>query len=240
MSLEQIDQLILSQFGLATRVMGPRALDRAVRRRLDALHLTSDQLDTYVAALRSSSTERQELLELLVVPETWFFRNERVFPYLARYVMQEWLPANPVGRLRVLSLACATGEEPYSILMALRDAGLPLDRISLEAVDISERALAIAGVGIYGRNSFRSFADRDVTPIAHHLANVGQGLWQVRADLRSALKIRQGNLHDRSLPASLGHSRYDIVLCRNVMIYSPREGQQTVLNMLFGLLGDQS
>ncbi|MGE3854547.1 MAG: CheR family methyltransferase, partial [Planctomycetota bacterium] len=141
MSLDAIDSLILSHYGLATRVMGPKALGRAVNRRLDALGLGGEAVDTYTELLRTSDDERQELLELLVVPETWFFRNEKVWPWLVRWATNEWRPKHPGQQLRVLSLACATGEEPWSIAMTLRDGGWSPRDFSIEAVDISSRAL---------------------------------------------------------------------------------------------------
>ena len=96
----------------------------------------------------------------MVVTETWFFREKQPFAALVRLVIEEWLPAHPTGRLRLLSVPCSSGEEPYSMAMALMDAGFPAARFEISAVDISARALAFAQRAIYGRNSFRG-ADLD-------------------------------------------------------------------------------
>ena len=66
-----------------------------------------------------------------------------------------WLPAHPAGVLRILSAQCSTGEEPFSIVMALLDAGLEAHQFNVEAVDISQHALAHARKGVYSQNSFR-------------------------------------------------------------------------------------
>src|SRR5262249_28978799 len=103
----------------------------------------------------SSKHEIQELIETVVVPETWFFRDAKAFEVLAEFVVHEWLPASPQGSLKILSGPCSTGEEPYSVAMALLDVGMPAHRFTIDAVDISARAVAKAKAGVYGANSFR-------------------------------------------------------------------------------------
>src|SRR3954463_795415 len=107
-------------------------------------------------------------------------------------VYEEWLRTNPEGVLRVLSLPCSTGEEPYSIAMALLDAGFPAERFHVDALDISLRALAFARRGVFGRNSFRGgdgeYRDR-------HFTAAGAG-WQLGEAERRPVEFRQGNVLD--------------------------------------------
>ncbi len=113
----------------------------------------------------------------MVIPESWFFRDEQPFAYLADRAAAGWLldPARPP--LRALSLPCAGGEEPYSIAMALLDRGLPAARFEVVAVDVSAPLLVSSRRAIYSENSFRSrdltFRDRHfrATPAGFALAD---------------------------------------------------------------------
>jgi chemotaxis protein methyltransferase WspC len=234
MTLKDIELLVLERFGLSVASLGPNTLSRAVKRRLAALGSAPDAFEPYLQLLQHAAVERQELLELLVVPETWFFRDDHVWPWLARYAIGSWMPKHHDGPLRVLSLACATGEEPYSVSMALQDAGFPRSRLSIEAVDISLRSLERAGQGTYGRNSFRN---PGVLPsVAHHFDALERGFYRLRKEARLPVRFAQANLHDPGFVERLQHRRYDIIFCRNVMIYFPKEGQKRLLGAILQLL----
>src|SRR5882757_9223554 len=143
------------------------------------------------ASIGASAIEHavQALIETVVVPETWFFRDREAFAALARMAFEEWLRTraehmqhmqDTQDMMRLLSLPCSTGEEPYSMAMALLDAGFPANRSHIDAVDISARALAHARRAVYGRNSFRGdrldFRERyfEATAQGLHLSDVVQ------------------------------------------------------------------
>src|SRR6516165_3425841 len=113
------------------------------------------RVEEYRQRLLSSAGEFEELLETVVVKETWFFRDADVFSSLARLAIEQWLPRNRGGKMRLLSLPCSSGEEAFSIVMALLDAGMPADQFDVDAVDISNRALMCARRGVYMKNAFR-------------------------------------------------------------------------------------
>ena len=214
--------------GLDAGSIGIASVERAVRERLAALGLKDVQV--YWALLSSSEPELQELIEAIVIPETWFFRDPEAFAALLRVVREEWLAKHAEGTLRVLSLPCSTGEEPFSMAMALLDGGLPPSRFHIDAIDISTRAIALAGQGIYGKNSFRakdlSFRDRHFEPVerGHRL----------RDGVRRQVHFRHGNL----LSAGWLHGAhgYDVIFCRNVLIYFDRVTQRRAIEVLGRLL----
>jgi chemotaxis protein methyltransferase WspC len=147
------------------------------------------------SALAAEEKELQQLIELVVVPETWFFRDHEACATLARYAIEEWRPAHPDSMMQLLSLPCATGEEAYSMAMALLDAGLPASRFRIDAIDISIKALARAREAVYGRNSFRStdlsFRDRYFT---------GAGdTYLLSETVRRQVHFQPGNLVDEQL-----------------------------------------
>ena len=152
MSFVRFEHLLERTMGLSASSIGAPTIERAVRARLRACNL--ERPDDYWDRIRRSPDELQELVEAVVVPETWFFRDPQAFTAMV-HVAREWLSAHPSGTLRLLSLPCSTGEEPYTMAMALIDGGMPVKRFRIDAIDISCHALAKAERGIYGNNSFR-------------------------------------------------------------------------------------
>ncbi len=229
MKLPAVENLLQEAMGLNAASIGSAAIARAVQERLSACNLRDP--DLYLGHLRRSSVELQALIEAVVVPETWFFRDGAAFTALACMAQDEWLPAHPGRALSLLSLPCSTGEEPYSMTMALVDAGVPANRFRVDAVDISARNLTLAERAIYGRNSFRGqelrFRDRhfDATPVGFRL----------RPNIRQPVRFQQGNLLAADL---LPGASYDVIFCRNVLIYFDRPTQDRALAALNRLLPD--
>jgi chemotaxis protein methyltransferase WspC len=109
--IDRISELLRQHIGLDVASIGSSALEHSLKVRMKAIGVS--HLDEYWYRL-SEQEELQELIETIIVPETWFFRQQPVFEALADYAISEWLPSNIVGNLRVLSLPCATGEEAFS------------------------------------------------------------------------------------------------------------------------------
>jgi len=132
--------------------------------------------------------------------------------------------------LRYLCVPCATGEEPLSLAMALLDAGLPPDRFHIDAFDISERLLAHAKRGVYGRNSFRG---SDTAFRSRYFQETPQGC-AIDPAVRAQVTFRQANLLDDS---TLGAAQiYDAIFCRNLLIYFDHEARLKAVTKLGRLL----
>ena len=117
-----LESLLTSWIGLDSSTLGTASLGRAFQRRLEATGLTS--LDALRATVEHDLRERDLLVEEVVVSESWFFRDEQTFSFLESFART--IAAMPGRRpVRILSVPCACGEEPYSIAMRLFDAGLP-------------------------------------------------------------------------------------------------------------------
>ncbi|EEF58575.1 CheR family methyltransferase [Pedosphaera parvula] len=214
--------------GLYAPTIGFSAIESAVRARMKNLGLSSKT--DYLGALRASSSELNTLIDSVVVTETWFFRDSEPFSALVRLIKQRWIPGNHERPLRILSLPCSTGEEPYSIAMALLDSGLAATDFEIEAVDISTKALAMAERGLYQKNSFRSrnlgFRDR--------YFQLDEGGYLLSPVVRKQVRFSQGNILDERLKA--GKEGYDYVFCRNLLIYFDRATQKTVFRRVSELL----
>lgn len=228
MIVPRVQTLLRQKMGLDAESIGTAAIERAVRERMAARPGQDPQM--YWEHLCASEVEVQELIEAVVVPETWFFRDREAFGALTRIALEgsSNLPTN--RPLRVLSLPCATGEEPFSIAMALLDTGFPASRFQIDAVDISQRVIAYAERGVYGKNSFRGtdlgFRDR-------HFTRTGQN-YQLSDVVRQHVRFRQANLF-ASGAFSEAHV-YDFIFCRNVLIYFDHAGQKLAVRLLGRLL----
>ncbi|ASL43997.1 putative biofilm formation methyltransferase WspC [Burkholderia sp. AD24] len=227
-------ELLHRAMGLDAASLGHSAIERAVDQRAAAWyadgHADATLADYWNAALASPAIV-QALIETVVVPETWFYRDADAFKALARLAHERLYERGTALPLRILSLPCSTGEEPYTIAMSLLDAGIDAAQLRIDAMDISERSLAVAQRAHYGRNSFRgnAFPFRDA-----HFARTEDG-WRLAPRIVDTVRFSRANL--MQLDATV-LGVYDFVFCRNVLIYFDREAQQTALHALNNVLAE--
>ena len=216
-----IEQLLAEKTGLNVEVLGPCALERAVTARMAACAI--HEPSAYARLLHHSPHELDNLVDELTVGETWFFRDCGPFEFVREYAK------NHPG-LRILSAGCSTGEEPYSIVMALLEAGLPACSFAVDACDNSQRALRLASRAVYGPSSFREDWD-DYRQRWFEAAVAGFAL---RSEIRHLVQFHQEDLlHPVFLTA---HASYHVVFCRNLLIYLRPEAQDSVLDLMGRLL----
>ena len=230
MSMENIERMLRQRIGLHTESVGRSAISSAVGRRMATRQIGT--VHEYCQCLSATTDELDELIETVVIPETWFFRDGRPFQVL-RKVAAQLDAVRPTQRLRVLSVPCATGEEPYSIAMTLLEAGIPAARIQVDAIDISRRVLEFARAGSYGSHSFRG--DQDASMLERYFSRHGTR-FQISAQVQSLVHFDRGNLLDPDFPASAG--AYDVIFCRNLMIYFDEQAKQTAYHTLQRILAD--
>jgi len=216
-----IETMLRQKIGLDASSIGSRTIARAVEKRRLACGLSD--LTSYFYHLQTSAQELEELIETVVVPETWFFRDQEPFVYLSQYVTTEWRKASSI--LRVLSVPCSTGEEPLSIAMTLLDSGLAPTQFSIDAVDISKRALLKAKQAIYGERCFRGGG---LQAKQRYFRSLADG-YEVRPFVRNTVKFIQGNLLK---PGFLSEGKYQIIFCRNLLIYLDLAVRNQVLEAL--------
>ncbi|MRW94552.1 methyltransferase domain-containing protein [Duganella sp. FT80W] len=203
-------------------------VDRAIKNRMEQTGI--GDAETYLQQMQPE--ELTALVELVVVPESWFYRDPQAF-----YAMSEFLRARLAadsGRLaRILSIPCAGGEEPYSMAMVLTDAGIPPDNFMIDAFDISPTCVARAKSGIYGRNAFRA---QDLSFRERHFSSAGDGDYRINDSIRKQVRFKQGNLLEFDLSARSGY--YDVVFCRNLLIYFDKPTTKAAIAKLEALLAD--
>ncbi|MBA6064268.1 MULTISPECIES: CheR family methyltransferase [Pseudomonas] len=224
MTEQRFFRFLQERIGLDVESVGAAMVERALRQRCTLVQ--AQNLDDYWVRLLQSTDEQQALIEAVIVPETWFFRYPESFTALAGLAHKRVAELAGARPLRILSLPCSTGEEPYSIAMALLDGGLSPGVFRIDGLDISPSSVAKGELGVYGRNSFRgselAFRERHFTAVgeAHRLDE----------RVRQQVSLQVGNVLDPALRARQG--LYDFVFCRNLLIYFDVPTQQRVFEVL--------
>ncbi len=228
MTLAAVRRILDERVGLDPDTLGPTAFPQAVADRCRVLGLPDSS--AYAVRVGRDSAEFDALLAKLVVSETWFFRGG-VFEALAKRAT-EVRAGHPDRPFRALSVPCSTGEEPYSLAMALLDAGLiAAGSWVIDAVDVSPAAVAVAKRGVYRDLSFRQ------TPpaVRTRFFRTGADGWELDPMIRGRVRFRVGNLLAPAAFAADAAS-YDLVLCRNLLIYLTPDGRRRVVDLLETLL----
>jgi len=173
----------------------------------------------------------------LTVGETYFFREPRGFSLLCEYA-RERLAADPQAQLRLWSAGCCTGEEPYSMAMALREALPALDprQVSILGTDLNPASLAHAEAGLYRQWSFRR---TEPALRARYFTPAGPGLHALARTVREQVRFAPLNLAQPLYPsAANGTTGIDIIFCRNVLMYFSRPLMAQVIARLRACLVD--
>ena len=201
--------------------------------------LKLDSLDAYCRLLERSDAELTHIVDLITTHETSFFRQPHHFAFLENQLVPKWRDDAHRGKrpheVRVWSAACSTGEEPYSIAMALR-SGLPARggwSVHVLATDISEAALGRARAGIFSEERARRVPDPYRKAYLRAGARSQPSMVKADPEITAILRFQRINLLDGVYPVARD---YDLIFCRNVLIYMRPEAQKRVVQRLFGNL----
>lgn len=214
--------------GLSPGSLGTRMIESAIRRRMELTQSSTPQ--AYAMLVESSRVELDELTEAVVVPETWFFRYPESFTALTQWAIARRGKNGTLRQFRVLSAPCSTGEEPYSIAMALLNAGLSPGSFRVEALDISKRVIEFAKVGVYSSSAFRESGAIPTT----RFVDVEAGNHTIRPEVRQSVSFRVGNLTDPKV--MVGEPLFDAIFCRNLFIYLTDVARRSIVSTFDRLL----
>jgi chemotaxis protein methyltransferase CheR len=172
----------------------------------------------YFAQLRSDQRgEIEHLINAFTVNETYFYREDYQLRCLTNDLLLRRTAANPAGTaIRIWSVPCSTGEEPYSIAMWLLQNWPPVDSYDVEIVgsDIDTRVVEAARNGVYGQ---RALMRLDQEVIAKYFEPCGAEQWRMIEDLRQSVRFSVVNVVDAA--QTRAHGRFDVIFCRNMLIY---------------------
>jgi chemotaxis protein methyltransferase CheR len=205
-----------------------------VRKRLR--HLRMETFSEYCHYLQSVEglKELRNLIDAISTNYTNFFRDLHHFEYLKDEILQK-LPLPGAHKFRIWSAACSSGEEPYSMAMVLADffERLPRWTWEVEASDISTRMLDIAQAGVYEREQLRLPNAEWLRRFFQRGVNEFEGYCRIKGDLRGRVRFHHLNLFQPHYPFSTG---FNVIFCRNVMIYFDRATQQQLVHRLADFL----
>ncbi|CAM3736104.1 putative biofilm formation methyltransferase WspC [Pseudomonas reidholzensis] len=224
MSEQRFFRFLQERIGLDVESVGAPMVERALRQRCAALE--ANDLDDYWLRLLQSGVEQQALIEAVIVPETWFYRYPESFTALVGLAHKRLAELAGARPLRILSLPCSTGEEPYSISMALLDSGMNPQQFGIDGLDISPNSVARARQAVYGRNSFRG---SDQAFRERHFSECDEG-HRLHEQVSRQVSLQVGNVLDPTLKSRDG--QYDFVFCRNLLIYFDVPTQRRVFEVL--------
>jgi chemotaxis protein methyltransferase CheR len=173
-----------------------------------------------------------DVVEAMTTNETFFFRDKVPFDHLRQTILPEALQARANRRaLRIWCAASSTGQEPYSIAMCLKEISSMLAgwRVEIVATDLSQAVLEKSKAGIFSQ--FEVQRGLPIQMLVKHFTQTGE-LWQLNADIRAMVQHRQLNLlQDFS---HLG--TFDVIFCRNVLIYFDQDTKANIFNRLAKVL----
>jgi len=230
LNAEQLKGWIARQTGLDAELLDREWFESLMNERL-RIHGLVPSLTSYRDLLASDSDELQKLVNEVTVPETWFFRYPASFELLIAHLRELREQLSPIPQLRMLSIACATGEEPVSMVMAAVQANWPLEKISVDAVDREPRHLARAQ-----ENRFSSYSVREALPtwaerwIRREGDHVG-----VAAEILSCIEWKIADVTSPEMPFA---ANYHVIFCRNLLVYLNRLARLDLVSKLSNLLTD--
>jgi len=223
MSRHALIDRLQRRLGLDRESIGTTTLDHAIDEACATLGCTD--ASSLLRLVDSSDREWQRFVDCMVIPETWLFRVPEQFEDMLRFARAELGNRRPI---RILSLPSASGEEAYSIIAAMLTAGYSQDTISVLGIDVSARLIEKARAGRYGRNSLRG---READPNWFHW---NADVLEVAPTLQRMARFRVGNaLHPGLFEAD---ERFDIIFCRNLLIYLDFESRRQVISQLIQML----
>ncbi|MEZ7171554.1 protein-glutamate O-methyltransferase CheR [Sporosarcina sp. OR05] len=189
-----------------------------MKRRLTSLYEKRgyDNFSDYYTAIHNDAKLLEEFLDRMTINVSEFYRNAQRWEVLEKKIFPKLLNENK--KLKIWSAACSTGEEPYSLAMVL-SSHVPLKDISILATDLDSGVIERAKVGLYADRSLKEVPRKIVE---QYFINEGQH-YQVKDSIKQTVQFKQHNL----LNDSYG-SGFDLIVCRNVMIYFTEEAKDQI------------
>ena len=210
-------------------------VDKRLLQRMEATGASSFRDYFVKMRFEANQTEFQNIVNLMTVNETYFFREDHQFNCLVRSVLGEIVEIRKrrKGPIRMLSLPCSTGEEPYSIALHLIENWPPLAQhdVELAGADIDTQVLKRAGEGIFRTRSLQ-YVPAGVKK--RHFTDIGQGQFQISEEIRDAIDLFRINLSNPDEARNL--RGYDVIFCRNMLIYFDDRSRSMAANTLFDAL----
>jgi chemotaxis protein methyltransferase CheR len=217
---DRLRRLVHERTGLDLEAYKDRFIERRVAIRVRATR--HEQLGDYLKFLARDPAEMHRLLGCLTIHVSSFFRNPGTYDAIRREVFPALFAPGAPRQVRIWSVGCARGEEPYSLAMLVLEhlgAARRAWDVQIHAIDVDDRVLEDAKAATYGAAQVAT-----LDPALRERYFTHDGRWQVVPEVRRLVRF-----HRRDILMEPPRAQYDFVLCRNLLIYLDRPGQEAVL-----------
>jgi chemotaxis protein methyltransferase CheR len=224
--------LIYKESGITFTPTNRSILESRLRERLREKKI--DSVKTYYSAICADKEELKGFLDSITTNLTRFFRNQAHFDALEKFVIPEIMNnirKGVPGTIKIWSAGCSTGEEPYTIAMLLNETLPPAWKYELLASDISLKCLMTAKEGFYPDSRVEGVPPHYLTKYFDKV----DGGYKVHPDIQSKIRFDYHNLKNDSMQRN-----FDIVFCRNVIIYFDETAQTAVINRFWDSMASKS
>lgn len=193
--------------------------EKQMKRRIDTLIAKNKIVgyDKYIAALKADKGMFEEFVNYLTINVSEFYRNPDQWQLLDKDIFPDLIKRYG-NNLKIWSAACSTGDEPYSLVMAL-SRHLPLNQIKIYATDLDKQVIAKAKTGLYTEKSIACVPD-DLKK--KYFTKIGPS-YQISEEVKSRVEFKEHNLLKDNYPTN-----YHLIVCRNVLIYFTEEAKDEV------------
>nr|WKN39495.1 CheR family methyltransferase [Tunicatimonas sp. TK19036] len=229
-STQSIFRLIANKTGTDLSKYKPSTIQRRISKRLDTLRLPT--IDSYYRYIQENPPELDNLFQTVLIGVTEFFRDQPAFETIKKYLANIIKNKKQNASIRIWSVGCATGEEPYSLAIILAEIlgkNIHHHSIQIFATDIDEHALAVGRRGFYADNQVSKLS----TDLLEKYFNRVTDGYEVKKTIRQLVLFSKHNI-----TVDPPFVRLDLVTCRNVLIYFQNELQKEVIPVFHYALND--
>jgi len=231
--VQRLCEFLYRRTGMSFSIDKRYYIDRRLAERIAVTGSSSFQ--SYFALLRSDvDHEIEHLVNAFTVNETYFYREEHQLQCLTAGVLERIVSTRPAGApIRIWSVPCSTGEEPYSIAIWLLENWGQVDAFDIEIVgsDIDTRVLEAAISGVYGK---RALMRLSATVIQRYFEPIGPGEYRIDPGLRDSVQFHRVNVVDPQQTAA--YRDFDVIFCRNLLIYFDDASRRLAAENLYDCL----
>lgn len=234
-SYRRLTSLIYKRTGLFFGENSRFFLEKRIELRMTSLNLKSlDEYFRYLMFDSESDKEWDVFITTITTNETYFMREERQLKCFKEDILPEISRKNNGKKIRIWSAGCSSGEEPYTIAILVKESRcIPENLVEIFATDINSRVINKAKEGIYGESSFRTVDDS--FKVKWFVPEGGQK-WRIKDEIKSQVVFQRFNLFELERYALLGN--FDVIFCRNVIIYFDMEAKVKVVERFYDKLNN--
>lgn len=228
-----LNDFITEKCGISYNEKQKYIFQQKIIKRLEKNGLNTFKEYYYLLKYSPTKDELQELYNVLTVNETYFFREKEHLISIVDSIIPEMLKVRPNRTIKILSAGCSTGEEPFTLGMLIKESKhhIPVN-LNITAIDISKKAIEMAQSGTYRKISL-TFRAIDKIMLTKYFELKDES-YKLKDEIRNFVTFKQANFFDNT--NIVMNEKFDIIICRNVMIYFNNFHKEELVNKFYNNL----